>query len=357
MEQALLEREVDLMDKNIQPLCAVFGECGGCQYQDIPYEQELKIKEDFVKDIFKEANVPIDTEAFCPIVPSPKEYHYRNRLDLQLLRIKNGDMFIGFSPANGFKIISVDQCPIARKEISEFIPRLKEEAHENLPKKYRIASLVVRSGDNGVVRWGGIGKGSLKLNQSQYFWTEIEKCKIYYSLDTFFQANLYILPALMKTIESFGVLDKKTVLYDIYAGVGLFSLCLASKAKKVFLIEEVCHSIKCAQFNLLMNRIPNIEICEGRTEDVLPKVYNMAADDNKVAIVDPPRAGLSESASEFLSSAKKFKNILYLSCNVQTLARDLKQFVSNGWEITSVTPFDFFPRTKHVEVLVLLSAK
>jgi 23S rRNA (uracil1939-C5)-methyltransferase/tRNA (uracil-5-)-methyltransferase len=354
---------------NIQPLCPVFGECGGCAYQDISYEKELERKDALVKDLLQK-DPRVTNGLFEPIVASPKPYHYRNRLDLKFIRTRDDRTLLGFTPGSGRGIAAVEGCAIAEKSISEFIPELRKRLEQNPIANYRRANIVIRTGDDRKVLWGGIGKRSCRLNPDNYLWTILDGKKIFYSLDTFFQANLSILPKLFERIRAFDCWQTKPVLYDLHAGVGLFSLALTQQTRKAVLIEESLPSIKLAEHNVEYNRLTHMEILAGRMEEVLPPL--LARDNSsslrpkaprgepngaipKVAIIDPPRAGLSPPALETLVHAKGFTHLFYLSCNPQALARDLKGFIDHGWSIQKVIPFDFFPKTKHVETLVLLS--
>ncbi len=348
----ILNKEI----KKIEPLCRVFGECGGCLYQDLPYEVELSIKETYLKKIFKEQlNLPV--EIFEKILPSPSPYHYRNRLDLKLLRRKDGQIQIGFSPEGRFKVVEVESCPIARREISEFLPELKRQAVAKLPPKYRVANLVVRSGDERNVFWGGIGRRSLEQNVQDFLSTTVNGKRIFYSLSTFFQANLDILPGVMAKINSLVEFGTEAIFFDLYGGVGLFSIALAERVKKVYLIEESPASIKLAWFNKGFHNLNNLEIIEGRVEEYLPNLLNMITETQPIAFIDPPRNGLSPSVLEVLSQARTLSKILYLSCHPESLVRDLKLFLTQGWQVTKVCPFDFFPRTKHLETFVILEPK
>ncbi len=340
-------------ENEIKPVCEVFGECGGCSYQNISYPEELKTKQIYLENILNE--IPgFDSTILQEIIPSPKPYNYRNRLDLKLVRTKDKRILVGFSPKNKYKVVIVDKCPIAIKEISDFIPKLKEEAAAKLTPKYRNANLTVRTGDDGRVFWGGIGRKSCQLEEDSYLWTKIEDLKIFYSLDTFFQANLSILPNVMQKLSNCNFINQETTFYDLYGGVGLFGLCLSSKAKKVILIEEALQSIKLAKFNVSYNKLNNFEIIQSRVEDVLPGLLDKSDTKNNVGFIDPPRGGLSKEALGFFSNLTKFQHLVYLSCNPQVLALDLKEFISKGWKINSIIPFDFFPKTIHLETMVIM---
>ncbi len=337
----------------VEPLCPVFGVCGGCSHQDISYEHELALKEENLKKLFFE-NFGLTPEFFDPIEASPEPYHYRNRLDLTLRRKKDG-ILLGFQVAAARTVIEIEKCPIAREEISKFIPQLKQEAVAKLPSDYRNANLVVRTGEDGRVLWGGIGRRSLSLPEKDYFWTTVRGRKIFYSLDTFFQANLFILPRLMDVIEKYAGFDAQTCFLDLYSGTGLFGLAFADKASKIFMIEENGPSTQAAAYALNYHKLAHAFIRTGKVETELPAVLEELKNEKRViAIVDPPRHGLSAAALEAIAAEKKLEKLFYLSCLPESLARDLVLFKEKGWRIEKVIPFDFFPRTHHLETLVLL---
>jgi len=241
----------------IKPRCSYFGVCGGCAYQDLPYETELALKERELRALFKEY-LETPEDLFEPIVASPKPYHYRHRLDLKIFRTKSKDIFMGFTQRDSRRVIPVESCAIAMKSISDYLPRLKRAASLCLPDHYREASLVIRTGEDGEVLWGGIGRGSLKLEEAQYFWARLDGKKIYFSMDTFFQANLSILPLLMNRLRSLSFWNSNKVLLDLYGGVGVFAVSLADKIKQVILVEENIHSLKCARYNKKVHHIHNL---------------------------------------------------------------------------------------------------
>ncbi len=346
MKENIIERNSAL------PLCTVFGQCGGCQYQDISYEVELKIKQQYLQDLFVEQNIFV--EHFEKIVASPKEYHYRSRLDMKFLKTRDGRTFMGFSPLNGKWMIEVDSCPIAMKAISDFLPQLKKDAINKLPSKYRNANLVVKTGDDCRVAWGGIGKRSLKLAESDFLWAQIDGKKIFYSLDTFFQANLAILPFLISSIRQLNILDDKTLFYDLYGGVGLFGICLAQNVAKVILVEDNIHSIKMAEYNKAFHALQNFDINAGKVEDIYPNFLNKENSSRQVALIDPPRQGLAQTVAQTMAANRNVESLLYLSCHPLSLMRDLRIFIDSGWKVRKVIPFDFFPQTQHIETLVLL---
>ena len=336
-------------------ICPVFGQCGGCTYQDKSYREELRLKEKHLKDVLN-GSVFLKDDLFAPIVASPKVYHYRHRLDLKLVKTKEQKVFMGFSPKKGYPygVVEVEDCPIAMKPVSRSLKKIRPEAIAAMGTRYRRANLVVRTGDKKRVDWGGIGRGSLKRSPEAYLWSKVVGRKIFYSMDTFFQANLSILPKLVKYLRRLPLWGREVCLYDLYGGVGLFSVALAEKVGRVVLVEENKAAVRCAAWNKEYNKLKNMDLHAGRLEDLWPKMAS-GRFKRHVAIIDPPRDGLTAEAAGMLSGTDRFSDILYLSCYPEALARDLKVFKTKAWKVQSIQPFDFFPRTRHVETLVWLT--
>ncbi|MEI8012807.1 MAG: hypothetical protein WCI27_10095 [Candidatus Omnitrophota bacterium] len=340
--------------KQIMPQvpCAVFGRCGGCQYHHLSYADELSLKEAQLKNILGSGVTGWDG-ILQPVFPSPRISHYRNRLDLKLTHRRNGDVHMGFSPVERGPVIEIDTCPIAMAPIADYIPRLRAEAAAKIPQDYRMANLTVRCGDEGRVRWGGIGRRSLRLEARDYFYTDILGRRISYSLDTFFQANLSILPGLIDFLRQQDIWSKEALFLDLYGGVGLFGLCVNDLVSGVVNIEENVHAVRLAQFNIAANDLGNVDVKEGRVEAILPEVLNGALSSDNVVMVDPPRAGLSAEALVLLNGLKRVKYLVYLSCDPASFALNLQALAAGGWQVIRIRPFDFFPRTRHLEILAI----
>jgi len=122
------------------------------------------------------------------------------------------------------------------------------------------------------------------------------------------------------------------------------------------MIEENCASLSIARYNIDFNKLDHIKIIEGKVENHLSDLLNANISDIYVVLIDPPRAGLSEKARQLLIEARNLSYILYLSCNPDSLVHDLGEFVKQKWKIERVVPFDFFPKTRHIETLVLLKS-
>ena len=335
-----------------EPLCKIFGQCGGCAYQDLPYEEELRIKLASLKAKLREKVILAD-ELFHPVTASPKPYFYRQRMDLTLRKSK-GEWKLGFIHPIQHYLLEVDHCPIAREEINAMLPGLKAEATATIPEKYKNANLVVRTDDTGKVRWGGIGRHSLRMQPEDYFFTMVKGVKIFYSLETFFQANLSILDLVMDKLASLETWNQETVFFDLYSGVGLFGLVFAGRVRQVIMVEESPASDKIARYNVSHHDMGNVRVLDGSVEKHLP-VLAEEFGGRKIALIDPPRKGLSPSVIECLNKTEGLPVLFYLSCSPESLACDLHGLTVNGdWKVDSIHPFDFFPKTAHLETLVKL---
>lgn len=335
------------------PLCSLFGVCGGCCYQDIPYEEELALKGKELRALLMQA-LGLDEKIFEAVVPSPEPYFYRNRLDLTFRKQRGGEWKMGFMLENTHRLEEVTACPISRREINEFLPRLREEAIRTAPPDYRNANLVVRVGEEGKVFWGGMGRHSLRMKPEDYFFVTVRGRKIFYSLDTFFQANLSILERVVSALDEGISWTRDTVFLDLYSGVGLFGIALADKAPEVVMIEESGTSARIAEYNIRHHQLAHVKLVPGKVEDKLPEVLSERQGRPCVALIDPPRSGLAGPAADILCKSGGLKVLWYLSCSPESLARDLGLLVAGGWQARKVFPFDFFPRTKHLETLVCL---
>ncbi len=339
---------------NVLPVCPVYQQCGGCQYQHMSYADELVEKTARLKEIL----LPLGLEEglFAPILPSPVEYNYRSRIDLKMIKNKNKLILFGFSPMGGKGLITIDHCPIAREEINVFIPTVRRQAMARDISKYKQASLVVRSGEGRNPSWGGLGHGSLRTAPKDYFWMDIQGRRVFYGLDTFFQANLFILPPVVEAIRALPIWSKESLFLDLYGGVGLFGISFHDLVNRVVLIEENTASITIARHNASYNKLDTFDVYAGKVEEVLPKLLTLHAGRPKIVMVDPPRAGLSDETVGFLNGIKGVEHMLYLSCNPESLRDNLKG-LSERWSVSKIMPFDFFPKTHHLETLVCLKTK
>ena len=169
-------------------LCPYFEACNGCQHQNLPYTEELAIKETQLKQLFWD-ELQCSPDIFRPLVASPQEYHYRHRIDLTAIKTRAGSLHIGFNPPNN-PILEVEQCAIAMQPLSKFIPELRKTLHNTWRDDYKRANITLKTDETGRIFWGGMGKGSLKQEPKDYLHVTLNGRKIYLCFRYFFSSQL-----------------------------------------------------------------------------------------------------------------------------------------------------------------------
>ena len=362
---ASVHKLVESSPERVKPDCEYYGNCGGCHLQHIPYDLQVKLKEDILSDCLKRIG-KIETKLSDPLVPD-SPWHYRFRAQF---KISGHD--IGFYRGKTRDVVDITGCPLVTPEINSYY----QKAREIIRLNKIITELHIVSGDSAVAL--------VKLSTSQGIAPDLEQLAVqfidagfsgiimenkeresfgygrtYSTLDLaglkysvspscFFQSNWKLNVQLVDHIKhALAPLEDKDIL-DLFAGSGNFSLPLA-EAYRVMAIEENKSAIENGKRSIEMNGIENISFVRSSAE-------NYTTDDEfEIVITDPPRAGLKDKVISNLLSMKS-ENIVYISCNPTTLARDLKK-LSEKYDIESARLVDFFPQTYHIEALVLLKLK
>ena len=297
---------VDLKERSphrIEPRCPYFGECGGCAYQHISYAHQLEIKSRQVGDVLRRIGKLKDVP-MRPIIPSPLEYAYRNRITVHA---ENG--IIGYFRRDSHRLIDVERCPIAMDEVNRELAELR--SHEARDGHY---TLRARSGPR-----------------------------------IFSQTNDGVANALRDLIVDL-VPQKQELLIDAFCGAGFFAKALLGKFERVVGIDWDRFAIAAAK-----ESASNEETyIAGNVESELYAALEKTAADKTTVIVDPPATGLS-TALRKTSVDFAPATVIYVSCNPATLARDLANLVAR-FKIESVTPLDMFAQTAEIEVVAALAA-
>ncbi|RZO53548.1 MAG: class I SAM-dependent RNA methyltransferase [Limisphaerales bacterium] len=298
--------------------CKYFGNCGGCQYQHIRYEDQLKIKQQQIIELFKRIG-GFSEDKVAPVIACPQTFNYRNRI---LVRSQwNGKakkLLVGFRKRNSHWVVEINDCKIAEPALNKQIP----EVRANPPKR------------------GGI---KINLRVAPEDWSVPDH--------SFFQTNFFILPKMVNKVRKIFQSNNSEYLVDTYCGVGFFAIELANLAKKFVGVESDKLAIKAAQENSIKFGAENGEFIEGRTEDLLPELLEKFSPNKTSVILDPPRKGCAPSAIEQLRKVKP-SQIIYISCHPATLARDLNILCADGvYRLEHVYPIDMFPHTQHIECI------
>jgi tRNA/tmRNA/rRNA uracil-C5-methylase (TrmA/RlmC/RlmD family) len=298
----------------VAPQCRYFGRCGGCAYQHIDYEHQLAIKWRQVRDalqrIGKLKDVPMR-----PIIPSPRQYAYRNRITVHAQ-----DEVIGFFRRDSHRLIDVECCPISRDQVNDSLAELREQKH------VRDGHYTVRAGPEPRI---------------------------------FSQVNEEIAQLLRDLIID-QVPPNQDLLIDAYCGAGFFAKALLDKFERVIGIDWDRFAIAAAKKNASEKETYIAGDVEGeltRSDGFLAvegETRRMGSRRSMTLIIDPPATGLTAAVRKAMIDLAP-ETLIYVSCNPPTLARDVKN-LHEKFAVKSVTPLDMFPQTAEIEVLAHLHA-
>jgi 23S rRNA (uracil1939-C5)-methyltransferase/tRNA (uracil-5-)-methyltransferase len=324
-----------------QPRCSLFTTCGGCQYQHLDYQEQLRWKQKQVNELLERMagiNHPVEKP-----IPSPQPWNYRSKITPHFQKPRpDRDLNIGFLAAGSRnRIIDVPQCDIAMAALNEALPEERTRTQQTAAQgKFRKgATLLLRA-----------ASASVHTNPREVVEEQVGDLKFRFLAGDFFQNNPFILPDFVDYVAGEAATANR-FLVDAYCGSGLFALSLARHFESVAGVEVSESSADWARQNALQNNLKNVTILAASAERIFEQI-TFPADQTSV-IVDPPRKGCGE---DFLQQLFSFKpqRVVYVSCNPATQIRDLQAFKANGYCLRKVQPFDLFPQTKHLECVTTL---
>ena len=395
-------RLLDVLEKSpledAKPVCPHFGICGGCFYQTVSYENQLKIKEGMVRDLLKDY---VNDDIWEEIKGSPKVHGYRNKMEFSFGdEVKDGPLALGMHKKNTFHdIVNITDCQIVDNDYNLIVKCALNIAQQmELPFYHKMRHegyfrhLVVRRAESSgdilvnIVTTSQVEADLTKLRDAllelplsgkiigilhttndsladvvqadkidilygqDYFYEEILGLKFKISPFSFFQTNTLGAEVLYKTARDFVGETKDKVIFDLYSGTGTIAQMLAPVAKKVVGVEIVEEAVEAAKVNAELNGLDNCEFIAG---DVL-KVVDELEDKPDFIVLDPPRDGIHPKAIQKIIDFG-VEQMVYISCKPTSLARDLEVFEAAGYKVKRATAVDQFPNTVHIETVVLLS--
>lgn len=397
-------RVVELIEASpleIEPKCKDFGVCGGCTFQNVSYEDELKIKEKMVLDLFAKSEVKYDK--YSGIRQSPIVEGYRNKMEYSFGDSGlNSPLSLGMRKRQStYETVTADYCNIVDDDYNkildisvDFFRKSGETFHHKLTKEGSLRHLLVRKGKyTGEILIGIVTTSSLKCDLTEYkneilassfdgeivgvlhivndsladivkadtvnvlFGRDYIYDKLFdftykISLFSFFQTNTKGAESLYSIVKDFVGDKSDSLVFDLYSGTGTIAQVISDVAKKVIGIELVEEAVIAGRESLKNNNIENVELIAG---DVFEALDNLNETPDFI-IVDPPRDGLNKKALEKIMSYN-VDNIIYVSCKPSSLIRDLELFTNENYKVQEVVLQDMFPRTYHVETVVLLGRK
>ena len=342
--------------ERIQPRCKHFGQCGGCHYQHMPYEMQLKVKADILRDqlqrIGKIENPPVQA-----MIASPSEWNYRNHIQFHL----NDDGKLGFQASASNNMIPISECHLPDISINSSWHQLEFESNSGIER------VSIRSGaDNELMLMlesnspetpelaieANISvahifdEDAIVIAGNDHITIEVLDREFRVSPASFFQVNTIMAEKMVMHLLDHLSISQSTIL-DVYCGVGLFSAFLAPKCKLLIGIESSPSA--CDDFIVNLDEFNNVELYEDLAENVLPALKV----EPDIILVDPPRAGVEKEALNAIIRMNP-KTIAYISCDPSTLARDARRLIDNGYKLLDITPFDLFPQTYHIESISFL---
>lgn len=413
MEGFILEI-VKPSDDRLQPFCEHFGICGGCRWQPLPYDMQLKAKQQQVWDQLVRIG-HLEIPDISPILPSDKTKYYRNKLEFTFSNkrwIYNNEdpdsltdeerLGLGFHVGKFFdKVLDIKHCSLQPEPSNEIRLFIREYAVTHNLEFYNIRentgflrNIIVRNNQVGdvmlTVCFAYDDQDKIvpmldaiaaefpqikslhyvineKLNDSisdldcilykgeDAIWETMGKLKFKIGPKSFYQTNSEQAYKLYSVAKEFAALRGNEVVYDLYTGTGTIAQFISDKASKVIGIEYVKEAIEDARINAEANGITNCTFFDGDMKDILTADFIKEHGKPEVMIIDPPRAGMHPDVVKVIMEAAP-ERIVYVSCNPASQARDLAM-MSPMYEITAVQPVDMFPHTMHVENVCALKLK
>ena len=377
-----------------ETVCSVAKKCGGCRYQGVPYQDQLRKKQKITEGLLKKFG------KVEPIIGMEDPYYYRNKVHAAFGRDRKGNVISGIYEEKSHRIVSVDDCMIEDKKSQEIIRTIRGMLKSFKIKTYDedtgyglLRHVLVRRGfstgeimvvlvtvspifpsKNNFVKalrkeHPEITTVVLNVNDRQTSMVLGEKetviygkgyiedtlcgCTFRISPKSFYQVNPVQTEILYNKAITYAGLTGKEKVIDAYCGTGTIGLIAASQAKEVIGVELNRDAVRDAVINAKRNNIKNEQFYNA---DAGKFMVELSEQNKKVDVVfmDPPRVGSDEA---FLSSVVKLapKKVVYMSCNPETLARDLKYLTRHGYQAVECQPCDMFPFTKHVECVCLLT--
>jgi 23S rRNA (uracil1939-C5)-methyltransferase len=345
--------------ERITARCKHFGACGGCHYQHMPYEAQLKAKTDILHDQLQRIG-KIENPPVRPMVACQNPWNYRNHIQFHLT--EEGRLgFMGAGTGDGPRpspgnIIPISECHLPESSINTLWPQLVFDpgvSFERVALRTGIEEdliLILESEspeapelelEAGISVVHLTGEDALVMAGEDHIFMQVLERDFRVSAGSFFQVNTVMAEKMVRHLLDKLPLPAKTIL-DVYCGVGLFSAFLAPKCDRLIGIESSTSA--CEDFGDNLDEFDHVELYEGPAEEVIPHLEA----EQPIVLVDPPRAGVDKRVLDGIRELGP-KTIAYVSCDPSTLARDAARLIAGGYHLVEVTPFDLFPQTYHIE--------
>ena len=323
-----------------EPPCAVYGRCGGCQYQHVTYDHQLALKRQHIQDAFarigKFIRIPLRD-----IIPSPSPWHYRGKAEFHVTRTPDQTIVVGLARAASHEILDISHCEIVAPDINDDLVLLRRRVQATSKKKI----------DQREVLWSSEGSAATPPG---YIGRMVKGRELLVPRRSFFQANRLLAETLLDVVLEMCALTGVETVIDSYCGSGFFSVFLVPGARIFYGIEFAGDAVRAADMNVKTAGFDQALFYEGDVGHVLKDVFVKARQRVDVLVLDPPRIGLGLAVLSTVTQLRPSR-IVYVSCNPATMARDIHFLADHGYTLEVLQPLDMFPQTSHIEVVGLLT--
>ena len=395
--QASIQQIIKPHTSRIQPHCH-YEKCGGCQIPHLAYDEQLKIKQSIVKTALEKRGIQAEVQ---PCLGMSEPLRFRNKAIFSV-QFNQGEPQLGFYEKNSHQLIDIADCPVQHKDVSLIIHVVRQwmkdfsiQAYDETNHSGWLRQILIRHGfstdesmlvfislsddfpyqaellerlQSAAIQLDSIiqninsepvnrilGETNRIIQGKAFIDDHLHNMVFSISPHSFYQVNPEQTDVLYATALQFAELTGKETVFDVYCGIGTISLYLASEAKSVVGIEVVPQAIDDAKENAIRNGFKNVEFFVGKAENVVPDLYREGYQAD-VVVVDPPRKGCDKAVLDTMIKMDP-ERIVYVSCDPDSLARDLAYLGFEKYELAQVRPVDMFPHSMHVETVVQLKKR
>lgn len=364
------------------PFCPLFGKCGGCQLQSLPYESQVKWKEEVVGEFLRPLEEGNGIEK-CSVIASPRDRAYRTRAQLKGGTV-GGANALGFYELMSRRLIEVKECPLLHAPANEILAGLREwlDREKGKVSATGVDIHVAPDEEKGIIRLKTEGavfptlaeslgrgvrgvKGCFVEGKRKVAWGELTLLETWPSIfgesplqmrtsfESFSQINPYQNRNLIQRVVEWAELSGEEQVVDLFCGSGNLTLPLAQRSRRVWGIDQDRRAIEQARDNGQRNQISNCSFIPGSVREGIEEVIS-EVDAVDLVVLDPPRAGAWQALQSLVSLRPQ--KILYVSCEPPTFVRDVRRLAGFGYSLKRVQPLDMFPQTYHIELVAELTA-
>jgi 23S rRNA (uracil1939-C5)-methyltransferase len=365
-------RILEAAPERVSPPCPYFGRCGGCHYQHLGIEDQVRWKSEIVRETLQRiGKISWDREI---TVHQGRPWNYRNQAQLKVAIAESGKVALGFFAGESHQLVPIDECLILSPRLNQVLVQLRrpewlgrlrgcrevELLADDQDEQVRItlhgnpetggpellAENLIREMDGVVAVAFHEGRNLQVFGQADFFY-QVGEFRYQLSAGAFFQSSRYLLPGLVSAVTESPPGD---LALDLYAGVGLFTLPLARRFRQVVGVESYPRAARDLKANAEIHGFEHVRAVGQRTSDFLRRFAQAQPD---LVVLDPPRGGAEKSTLKYLVDLQP-RRVHYVACHPPTWARDLSFLLSRNYRLEEVEMFDCFPHTYHIECLARL---